>query len=356
MRGQHVDSAQKARSPRRPTIRDVAALAGVSKSLVSLVFSDPEKVSDVRRLKVMAAADQLGYTPNFLARSLAAEGGTFVGILVEDLHNPFIGELVDHCRAYLEEHNEGAFVTSARLIDADGNWVIDRLAVNALIDLRPKAIIAVGSIPEVESLKRVAKTIPIICASDIPRGIERASSVRTDDTEGMRLVIDHLVSQGHRRIHNIKGPPAGSISLTRQAAYERAMLANGLEDFIHSVSVSDASENGGYEAALELLQQNPRPTAITCYNDLQAIGAQQALQEHEQATGEKIAITGYDNTYMSNLKQISLTTIEPQNKMIAEKAVSIVLENLRHPAAKGHEYLLKPQLIIRNSSLNATIG
>ncbi|MEN9753469.1 MAG: hypothetical protein RL670_1160 [Actinomycetota bacterium] len=350
-----MEPTEKTRGPRRPTIRDVAALAGVSKSLVSLVFSDPQKVSDARRLKVMAAADKLGYTPNFLARSLAAEGGTFVGILVEDLHNPFIGQLVDHCRAYLDEYNEGAFVTSARLTDASGNSVIDRLAVNALIDLRPKAIIAVGSIPEVESLKRVAKSIPIICASDIPRGIERASSVRTDDTEGMRLVIDHLVLQGHKRIHNIKGPPGGSISLTRHAAYERAMLANGLEDFIHAVSVRDASEASGYEAAQELLALNSRPTAITCYNDLQAIGAQQALQEHEQATGEKIAITGYDNTYMSSLKQISLTTIEPQNKMIAEKAVAILLEEIKHPVAKGHEFLMKPQLIVRDSSLNATV-
>lgn len=342
---------EQARGPKRPTIRDVAALAGVSKSLVSLVFSDPEKVSEPRRVRVLAAAEQLGYTPNFLARSLAAEGGTFVGILVEDLHNPFIGQLVDHCRTYLDQHNEGAFVTSARLIDANGESVIDRLAVNALIDLRPKAIIAVGSIPEVESLKRVAKSIPIICASDIPRGIERASSVRTDDAEGMRLIINHLVERGHKRIYNIKGPPGGSICLTRHAAYERAMLANGLEQFIFAVPSRDASEESGYQAALELLKLDPRPTAITCYNDLQAVGAQQAVIEHEQATGEKVAITGYDNTYISSLKQISLTTIEPQNKMIAEKAVAILLEEIRHPVTKGHEYLMKPQLIVRNSTL-----
>jgi DNA-binding LacI/PurR family transcriptional regulator len=340
------------RIPKRPTIRDVAALAGVSKSLVSLVFSVPEKVTEQRRARVLAAAEQLGYTPNFLARSLAAEGGTFVGILVEDLHNPFIGQIVDYCRAFLEASGEYAFVTSAMLIDSSGKQVVDRLAVNALIDLRPKAIIAVGSIPEVENLKRVGKSIPIVCASDIPVGIERASTVRTDDAEGMRLTIDHLVSLGHKRIYNITGP-IGSVPVLRQAAYERAMLANGLEKHIKAVRVSEPTEVGGYEAALSLLKLSPGPTAITAYNDLIAVGAQQAIIEHQAATGRRVALTGYDNTYLSRLTQISLTSIEPQNELIAKESVRILLEDLESLPVKGREVLLKPQLVVRGSTFAA---
>ncbi len=324
-------------------------MAGVSKSLVSLVFSSPDKVSEPRRLRVIEAADQLGYTPNFLARSLAAEGGTFVGILVEDLHNPFIGQLVDYCRAFLEAQGEYAFVTSAMLMDSSGKQVIDRLAVNALIDLRPKAIISVGSIPEVENLKRVGKTIPIVCASDIPIGIERASTVRTDDLEGMRLTVNHLVSLGHERIYNIGGP-GGSITAARQEAYERAMLANGLERFITTSLVHEPSEIGGYEAAKKLLRVNPAPTAITAYNDLIAVGAQQALIEHEKETGLRIAITGYDNTYLSRLKQISLTSVEPQNELIAKESVRILLEDLKKLPSSGREILLKPHLVVRDST------
>ena len=339
-------------APKRPTIRDVAALAGVSKSLVSLVFSEPDKVSEPRRLRVMAAAEELGYTPNFSARSLAAEGGTFVGILVEDLHNPFIGQLVDYCRAFLEAQGEYAIVTSAMLIDSSGQQVIDRLAVNALIDLRPKAIIAVGSIPEVENLKRVGNSIPVVCAGATPIGIDRASSVRTDDLEGLRLTVNHLVSLGHERIYNISGP-GGSVTLGRQAAYERAMLENGLEKFIHTSGVHEGSEVGGYEAMLKLLKVAPEPTAITAYNDLMAVGAQQALIEHQTKTGRRIAIAGYDNTYLSRLKQISLTSIEPQNELIAKECVRILLEDLKTLPAKGRELLLKPQLVVRSSTFQA---
>ena len=87
---------------KRPTIRDVAAKAGVSKSLVSLVYSAPQTVSEYRKQLVMKAADELGFSPNFLARSLAAETGTFIGILVADLHNPLFAQIVDQVRSALE--------------------------------------------------------------------------------------------------------------------------------------------------------------------------------------------------------------------------------------------------------------
>ena len=86
---------------KRPTIRDVAAEAGVSKSLVSLVYSSPNSVSEKRKEKILEAAEKLGYAPNFLARSLAADSGTFVAILVADLHNPLFAEIADQVRVRL---------------------------------------------------------------------------------------------------------------------------------------------------------------------------------------------------------------------------------------------------------------
>ena len=132
---------------KRPTIRDVAARAGVSKSLVSLVYSAPQTVSKYRKDLVIKAADELGFSPNFLARSLATDTGNFIGILVADLHNPLFAQIVDQVRAALEAKGEYSFMTSAMLPNVAGEQILDSRTVSALIDLRPKSVLVVGSIP-----------------------------------------------------------------------------------------------------------------------------------------------------------------------------------------------------------------
>ena len=129
---------------KRPTIRDVAAKAGVSKSLVSLVFSAPQTVSSYRKELVLKAADELGFSPSFLARSLATETGTFIGILVADLHNPLFAQIVDQVRVALEAEGEYSFMTSAMLLNSQGEQILDSKTVSALIDLRPKSVLVVG--------------------------------------------------------------------------------------------------------------------------------------------------------------------------------------------------------------------
>jgi len=336
------------KAKKRPTIRDVAALAGVSKSLVSLVYSSPEVVSEHRRERVLEAAAKLGFSPNFLARSLAADSGTFVGILVADLHNPLFAEIVDYVRAELEARGQYGFMTSAMLPDVNGDQVLDRRTVNALIDLRPKSVLVVGSIPTIHELAALPENVQIVVASAIPKGLNRASSVRADDVLGMKLVIEHLVENGHKRIAHITAKE-GNVAVARKAAYEAAMKEAGLEKYI-AIEESDSHyERSGFDAATKLMESKNPPTAITAYNDLLAIGAQEAVLG---SSNKSIAIVGYDNTFLSQFKQISLSSVEPGNKAIAIKAAELLTsENLSTPKL-GTTHLLKPNLIIRNSSKN----
>ena len=130
---------------RKPTIRDVAAEAGVSKSLVSLVYSSPESVSDQRKQKVLKAAEKLGYAPNFLARSLAADSGTFIAILVADLHNPLFAEIADLIRLSLEEVGRHYFITSAMIKNESGNPFLDKQTLKSIVDLRPEKLLVIRS-------------------------------------------------------------------------------------------------------------------------------------------------------------------------------------------------------------------
>jgi DNA-binding LacI/PurR family transcriptional regulator len=325
---------------KRPTIRDVAAKAGVSKSLVSLVFSAPQTVSSYRKELVLKAADELGFSPSFLARSLATEAGTFIGILVADLHNPLFAQIVDQVRVALEAQGEYSFMTSAMLLNSQGEQILDSKTVSALIDLRPKSVLVVGSIPDLHRLASLPESVDIVIASAISKDIARATTVRSNDEIGMRLLIEHLVENGHQKISYIS-VDAGDVSKSRRGAYESVMKEKGLARFINIEVAKSATEIDGFEAAARLMNSQTAPTAITAFNDLLAIGAQ-------GATDGTVAITGYDNTFLADLRQISLTSVDPGNTEIADKAAQLLLKNDKAERAKT--YLMEPKLIVRNSS------
>ncbi len=327
---------------KRPTIRDVAAKAGVSKSLVSLVYSAPQTVSEYRKQLVMKAADELGFSPNFLARSLATDTGTFIGILVADLHNPLFAQIVDQVRLSLEAKGEYSFMTSAMLSDGAGTQILDSRTVSALIDLRPKSVLVVGSIPEMHQLSALPESVSIVVASAIPEGLSRATTVRSNDETGMRLLIEHLIANGHQKIAHISVED-GAVSQSRREAYKSVMTEKGLAKYIQIQLASAATETAGYEAASVLVNSKSAPTAITSYNDLLAIGAQGAISAD-------IAVVGYDNTFLADLRQISLTSIDPANIEIANKAAELLVEKPSEPIKSGKTYLLEPRLVIRSSS------
>lgn len=328
---------------KRATIIDVAEQAGVSKSLVSLAFSHPEQVSERRKALIFTAAEQLGFTPNRSARSLSAAHGNFVGILVEDLHNPLFAIIVDEIRAALQIEGEVAVVTAATL---PGDAEIDRYAVAALLDLRPQVIVTVGSIPAAEDLVPLAAGAPVVAVSGVLAGLVPDVSIRPDERAAICLVVDHLVGLGHRDIVYLRGPAGRTVVNEREHAFIESMAEHGLS--AHRIADGGPDEQTGYRAAVELLD-GVRPTAIACYNDLQALGVQCAMIERG-LDAHDIAVTGYDNTYLSELPQISLTTIEPQNRAIAARAAKAILALQAGKRVRPAVQLLEPQLIVRGST------
>jgi DNA-binding LacI/PurR family transcriptional regulator len=340
---------KKAQSPRkRATIRDVAALAGVSKSLVSLVYSDPSAVSEEKTKRVLKAASDLSFNRNFLARSLAGSSGIFVGILVADLHNPLFAEVVDLVRLQLEQSGQYGFMTSAMLPGINGTQRLDTRTVRALIDLRPRSVLVVGSVSDMSALDEIPSEVQIVVASAIPEKLKRAITVRSDDVLGMKLIIDHLVERGHKKIAHFGGA-GGRVASGRLLAYKSAMRAHGLEKFI-DIESADFTEKSGYQAAIRLLGRSAMPTAITAVNDLAAIGVQAAMSEMGIKIGEGIAVTGYDNTYLAQIKQISLTSVDPGNGEIAVQAAKWLVLDPTEKIKPGSEYLAQPKLLVRESS------
>ncbi len=337
--------------PKRPTIRDVAVAAGVSKSLVSLVYSGGN-VSDERRRRVLDAADRLGFRPNLTARSLAAADGGFTGILVADLHNPVFAEIVDAARAELARLGRRALLTSAVIPDDKGTPRLDRQSLAVFGDLRPRSILVVGSVPDLIELAAIVPHVPVVIASGAAEDLTVAATVRSDDVTGMRLAIDHLVARGHRRIAHIGGL-GGLVAERRAAAYTEAMASQGLADEAR-VAPGDFSEHAGFVAAATLLAGGDPPTAIAAVNDLAAVGALAALAD---AGAYTIAVTGYDNSFVAQLRQVSLTSVDPHNAEIGTRSARLVDEVESGRLDSGAEILVTPTLVARNSTgVDATIA
>lgn len=338
----------------RVTIRDVAELAGVSKSLAAMVFASDAGVSQERREKVLAAARKLGYSPNQWARSLRAGSGQFVAILVADLHNPLFTEVADLVRKQLSEKGIFSFVSTASVTEKDGRRILDNEPLQNLLDLKPRSLLVVGGLPEHEPLKKIAKNLPVVVAFTAVDKFSDGIVIRGDDDDAMRLLLDHLVSQGHEQIAYV-GPDESPVAKFRLAAYKKAMAKHNLSAKA-TFQYADITEEGGYSAAKLLVQTAPRPTALISYNDNVGLGAQDAVEQYVRAGGSPIAVTGYDNTFIARLGKVSLTSIEQEKEVIAQKVSELLSDPDNFENHKGKEILLLPRLFIRNSSLVTNLG
>lgn len=334
---------------KRVTIREVAELAGVSKSLAAMVFASEDGVSPARRGKVLQAAKLLGYSPNHWARSLRSGSGQFVAILVADLHNPLFTEVADLVRKQLSQDGIFSFVSTASVTELDGKRYLDPEPIQNLLDLKPRSLLVVGGLPEHEILKEISRNVHLVVALTAVENLEDGVVVRGDDDDAMRLLLDHLVSQGHKEIAYI-GPDNTPVAKFRQQAYKTAMAKHGLGSKV-KIQVADITEDGGFSAAMSLLQEEPRPTSLICYNDNVALGAQDAVEQHVRVGGLPVAVTGYDNTFIARLGKVSLTSIEQEKEVIAEKVSELLTDAKNFETNRGQEILLHPRLFIRNSSL-----
>lgn len=340
---------------RRPTIRDVAAEAGVSKSVASRVYSGSTHVSDESRARVEAAAARLGFRPNWVARSLAGERDDFVGILVADLHNPVFAEVVDAARAELSLHGQVGLLTTALLPRAadpgdEGTRVgpgLDDHALALFGDLRPSRMLLVGSVPFPERVLEASPNARVVAASSMPVGLSRARIVRGDDDAGMRMIVDHLVARGHTDIAHVGGA-GGPVSALRAAAYRDRMREHGLADRIR-IEPSDYTQAGGTRAARALLDGERPPSAIAAVNDLAAIGVLAAAADAARRGAPRVAVTGYDDTFLAALPQIGLTSVDPGNQRIGREAALLLVGDDVGP----REVLVPPSLVERTSSCRA---
>jgi DNA-binding LacI/PurR family transcriptional regulator len=325
---------------RRPTLADVAARAGASKSLVSLVMRGEPGASAETRRRILDVADQLGYHPDSRARLLRSGRSRLLGV-VFGIQHAFHGDLVTALYAAAKEAGYElalSAVTPARA---------EREAIAGLLEDRCEALILLGPQSPATDLARLTARLPVVV---LARNVRNpvVDVVRTADADGLRQAVDHLVDLGHRRIAHIDGGRAPGAA-DRRRGYRAAMHHHGL-DIHQRIVTGGLTEEDGAKAARALLADPP--TAVTVFNDRCATGALDAFHRSGLTVPDDISVVGYDNSRLAQLGHINLTTIAQDTTAMSTLAVNRAIDRIAGTSVTQREIVIPPHLVIRGTTVN----
>lgn len=330
-------------APNRPTINDVAALAGVSKSLVSLAMRGSERVSPESRAAILEAANALGYRPNAAARSLADRRSHTIGVIVQDLLNPIYAEIIDGLQAEVRRHGYHTM-----LVTGNEDSAVERGEIDKLLEFQVEGLMLIGHRMPSGALDAIAGDCPAVIISRAERGITGLDSISNDDVAGARMAVDYLASLGHRLIAHITGGE-NEVAVLRRSGYELAMTEHGLAEQIACYDGAFTDE-GGYRGATAALDSGTGHTALFVANDLAAVGALAAAAERGVAVPADVSIVGYDGMALAGLRSLSITTIAQPLAQIGTEAARLLFARIADPKTPPAYVGVEPRLIIRNST------
>jgi DNA-binding LacI/PurR family transcriptional regulator len=323
----------------RPTLEDVARKAGVSRSLASLALRGSTRVAQSTSTTIWAAANELGYKPNLAARNLASHRTATLGVLLNDLHNPFFAEVFDGLTEAAAATDHQVLLTTSRNRRAG-----ERAAVESMIEHRVDGVVLVGPLLPSAELTVIARQVPMAIVGRVLRS-DAVDCVTNDDAAGARLVVDHLAALGHQHAVHIDGGNGAGAGV-RRAGFLDAADARGVRA---EVITGDFTERAGIAGARTVLKRKRPPTALFCANDLVAVAAMDTLRQAGISIPEDMSIAGYDNTSLARLTQIHLTSVAQPTYDMGRVAVETLTERLAGRTEQRIESVT-PSLVVRTST------
>ncbi|MEO9459689.1 MAG: LacI family DNA-binding transcriptional regulator [Lentilitoribacter sp.] len=322
---------------------DVAQRAGVSQSAVSRVFSPGASASPKMAEKVRKAADELGYRPNVLARSLITGNSKIIGLVVAYFDNQFYPEAVEKLSKSLQV--EGYHVLVFMASNGDD---IDKL-MQDLLDYQVEGIVLASvAVSSKLAEKCDAAGVPVVLFNR-HQDDDRFSSVTSNNYDGGRKAAEFLIAGGHKRIAHIAGWEGASTQRDREAGFLSKLKETGVELFARETGNFQFDET--QEATRLMFNKDVVPDAVFITNDHMAIAAMECLRyEFKLSVPNDVSIIGYDDVEIASWPSYALTTIrQPANQMVDE-TVKTLMKRIRGEDITPHKIEIESPLMIRSSA------
>lgn len=332
------------KSTRRATSYDVATLAGVSQSAVSRAFNTNASISQVLRDKVLAAAKELNFRPNAVARSLTTSRSGVIAFFVPRIGNPIYPVVLEAFSHQLRAQNFQILLMPL-VEDADE-------ALAWLIQYQVEGLVITAASPlalsKAITKKCLKARIPVVLFNRYFAGV-RAASVCCENRLGGALAAETLFATGHRRFAFVGGPEPTSADLDRRAGFESRLQELGAAaPLIQATAFSYA---GGHAVGLRMFAGRRRPNAIFCATDVIALGVLDAARhDHGLRVPADLSIIGFDDTPMSAWVGNGLTTVRLPVEEMVKQAVSLLMREIQYHPAKPEVLRIAGELVIRSTT------
>jgi len=333
---------------KRPTQADVARLAGVSRATVSYVLNDRTDgripITSQTQQKVFAAAEELGYAPSALARSLKSGTSRNIGFLMPAVHNPHYWDILAGAEEEITAQGYHLALVTANL-DSEREW----RCLQSLFQQRLDGLILATTYlsltdPEVKAYMRRAAPIVSLVQQ------EGYDYVYADFRSGACALMDHLISLGHRRIGFIHGVAKRDMARTRLQVYYEKIASLGLPTDERLVRHCGHRMKDSYRAAHNLLDLDPLPTAIWTVNDLLAVGALRALSERGLRVPQDVSLAGFDDIALASELYPSLTTVRIHGYELGQRAARALFGRINEPGRTQVAEVIATELVVREST------
>jgi len=330
------------------TLKDIAAAVGKSVAAVSRALNNYDDISEETREQVKRVAREMGYTPNLMAQRLQKRTTDALGFILPVLSprdaDPYFSELVAGIASAAAEYGFDLLVSTCPP-GAEEQQAYQRLIsgrVDGMIVARPRCQDA-----RLELLLKKRNPFVVVGQVNLPNDM---LMVADDAAAAARLAVEHLVEQKHERIALINTPPDLVFSVEFLAGFRRAITEAGLSIDEDLWEYSDFTQKDGYRAAQILLSKPAVPTAIVAADDMIALGAMSAAQNQGFEVGQDLVITGYGDVLLAEYAQPPLTTVHRPTYALGQQAARMLITRLRGETLASEYVVIKPSLVIRQSS------
>lgn len=328
------------------TIREVARRAGVSAMTVSRVINGGTGVRTETRQRVEQVVSDLNYVPSRVARGLTSNKSGTLGMVIPDVINPFFANIV--AGAELVTRRAGYRML---LCNSEGDLNQERRFLEDILSYRAEGALV---IPVSDQSK---DNLAILTVHDVPFvlidrsiGDVDCDSVESDNISGARMVTEHLLGLGRRRIAMIMLSAESSTDRGRRTGYQQALEAAGVAYDPDLVFLTSFGRNGGYRSMQQILALDPRPDAVFAVNNMTALGAMDAMRENGVAMPEDLPVVHFDEVEQMSVRDPFMTVVEQPSELFGTLGAELLLERIAgHASAQTRSVKLPPRLIVRES-------